>query len=162
MRALPHFDHSLEQAVSSEQCWRALQELYGATVGYRLFTVMTVDLLRQEACRAYSSHPEEYPVSGIKPVRFDAWFDVVHRQQRMFIANTIQEIAAMFPDHEKIWSMGCGSVVNVPVIVDGALAATINILHAEHHYTRERVALIEQHLVQPSWRAYREACKVAI
>ncbi len=159
---MPNFDHSLEQAVSSQQCWKALQDLYGAVVGHRLFTVMTVDMPRQEACRAYTSHPVEYPVSGTKPIRFDAWFDVVHRQQRMFTAGTIEEIAAVFPDHEKIWSMGCGSVVNVPVIVDGALAATINILHAEHHYTPERLRLIERHLVEPSWRAYRAACKAVI
>jgi hypothetical protein len=157
-----HFDHSLEHAVSSQQCWKALQDLYGATVGHKLFTVMMVDMQKKEACRAYSSHPAAYPVSGTKPVRFDAWFDVVHRQRRMFIANTIEEIAAVFPDHEKIWSMGCGSVVNVPVIINGALAATINILDAEHHYTSERLALIEQHLVQPSSRAYRAARKLAI
>jgi hypothetical protein len=162
MNALPHFDQALDNAVSSQQCWEALQDLYGAIVGHRLFTVMMVNMQKKEACRAYSSHPVEYPVSGTKPVLFDAWFDVVNRQQRMFIANTIEEIAAVFPDHEKIRSLGCGSVVNVPVIVDGALAATINILDAEHHYTSERLALVEQHLVWPSWRAYWAAGKAAI
>jgi hypothetical protein len=159
---MSQFDRLLEQAASPEHCWKALEILYEAVVGHKLFTVMTVDMQNKQACRAYTSHPAEYPVPGTKPIRFDDWFDVVHRQQRLFIANTIKEIAAVFPDHEKIWSMGCGSVVNVPVIVDGALAATINILHAEHHYTPERVALIEHHLVRPSWRAYRAARKAAV
>jgi GAF domain-containing protein len=162
MRDLSHFDQALAQAASSQQCWRALQDLYDVAVGHRLFTVMKVDMKKEEACRAYTSHPAEYPVSGTKLIRFDAWFDVVHRQQRMFIANTIKEIAEVFPDHEKILSMGCGSVVNIPVVIEGELAATINILHAEHHYTPERVALIEQHLVQPSLRAYRAAGKAWI
>ena len=118
---------------------------------------MTVDMEKELARRAYSSNIDAYPVSGTKPIHYDAWFNIVHGQQRSFVANTIGEIATVFPDHEKIWSLGCGSVVNLPLIVDGQLAATVNILDAEHHYTQERVLMIETELAMPSLLTYRRA-----
>ena len=154
---LSNFARMIAVQTISEQCWEALRILYADTVGCKLFTVMTVDMKSQLARRAFSSNIEAYPVSGTKPIHYDVWFDVVHRQKRSFVANTIKEIAAVFPDHEKIWSLGCGSVVNLPLIVEGELVATINILHAENHYTPERVAIIETELAAPSLLAYQKA-----
>lgn len=157
MRSLSHFSRGIGSEPTSAQCWDLLRNLYANTVGCKLFTVMTVDMKNQLARRAYSSNLEAYPVSGTKPIHYDAWFDVVHRQKRSFVANTIKEIAAVFPDHEKIWSLGCGSVVNLPLIVDAELVATVNILHSEQHYSPERVAIIETQLAAPSLVAYQTA-----
>ena len=77
----------------------------------------------------------------------------VAHSSKLFVANTIADIAKVFPDHEKIWSLGCGSVVNLPVIIEGQLAATINMLHEEHYYSPARVELIERHLSLPARRA---------
>ena len=46
----------------------------------------------------------------------------------------------MFPDHAKIWSLGCGSVINTPVIVADQMLGTVNLLHEEQYYTPQRVA----------------------
>ena len=151
---IAYFEADIKTCKQANQIWAALQNLFAEIVGCKLFTVMTVDMKMLEASRAYSSHTVEYPVSDTKPIRMDMWFDVMHRQQKLFIANTIGDIAAVFPDHEKIWSLGCGSVVNVPVMSKGALAATINILHAENYYTPDRIELIEKNLRQPSLHAY--------
>jgi hypothetical protein len=156
-RQLAKYDAEIAQAAQPRACWAALQDLVSTIVGFRLFTVMTVDMVKEEACRAYTSHPAEYPVSGTKPIHYDAWFDIVHRQQKLFIANTIADIAKVFPDHEKIGAMDCGSVVNLPVVINGTLAATINMLHEEHYYTDTRVALIEKYLAGPAKRAYLAA-----
>ncbi len=83
----------------------------------------------------------------------NVWFDVVHGKQEKFVANTLEDIATVFPDHELIGSLGCGSVVNLPVILGGKLVATVNMLDAEHHYTPERVARVEQVLLLPSMAA---------
>ena len=157
MQSLFHFSHRIGLESTSGKCWNLLHMLYADTVGCKLFTVMTVDMKNLLAQRAYSSNMEAYPVSGTKPIHYDAWFDVVHRQKRSFVANTIREIAAVFPDHEKIWSLGCGSVVNLPLIVDAELVATVNILHSEQHYSPERLAIIETQLAAPSLVAYQTA-----
>lgn len=151
---MARFHEQIKIGASADEVWLALQNLYQATVGCILFTVTIADMKKMEARRVYTSHPVEYPVSGTKPIHMDEWFDIVHTQQKLFVANTISEIAKVFPDHAKIWAMGCGSVVNVPVIIDRELVATINILDVEHHYTQERIETIEQHLSSPSLQTY--------
>ena len=147
------FNRAITHAVQPDEYWKALQNLTGSIAGFKLFTVMTVDLANEVALRAYSSHPADYPVSGTKPIHYDSWFEIVHTQHKLFVANTIVDIAKVFPDHEKIWSLGCGSVVNLPVIIEGQLVATINMLHEEHYYNPARVELIERYLSLPAKRA---------
>jgi hypothetical protein len=157
-RQLADFDRTITGAAQPDECWRALQNLTAAFAGFKLFTVMTVDLTNKVARRAYSSHPADYPVSVTKPIHYDSWFEIVHKQHKLFVANTIADIAKVFPDHEKIWSLGCGSVVNLPVIIEEQLAATINMLHEEHYYSPVRVEFIERHLSLPA----RRACLAAL
>ena len=127
-----------------------LQELTRQIPGHSLFTVMTVDMGAGLARRAFTSHPAEYPVSGTKPIQRNSWFDIVHGERRSFVANTIGEIAEVFPDHALIASLGCGSVFNYPVVLKGELVATINMLAEEGHYTAERVASAEAFLQLPA------------
>ena len=144
------FDHAISTAQNSKAVWKALQELSGAVVGHKLFTIMTVDNAVGLARRAYTSHPRDYPVSGTKPIHRDQWFDIVHGKKRSFVANTIADIAKVFPDFELIASLGCGSVMNLPVVLQNELAATVNMLDAEQHYTPERVAAAEALLTIPA------------
>lgn len=130
--------------------WKALDRLSLSMDGHKLFTVMTVDMAAGLARRVYSNHPVEYPVTGTKLIHRDAWFEIVHGQKRSFVANTITEIAKVFPDFELIQLLGCGSVINLPVVLRGDLVATINLLHVAHHYTQERVALFQSELSLPA------------
>ena len=144
------FSAAIAAAKDNHSVWEALRDLSQTVAGHRLFTVTTVDMKAGLARRVFTSHPQEYPVSGTKPIHRDAWFDIVHGEKRSFIANTIEDIARHFPDHELIRSLGCGSVINLPVVLKGELAATINRLHEDRYYTPERVALAEQHLSIPA------------
>jgi len=122
----------------------ALARLAEATVGVRLFTLMTLDHARGVARRAYSNMPDAYPVSGEKPMHRNRWADVVEGRREIFVANTIDEIAEVFPDHELIRSLGCESCMNVPVVVGGQVLGTLNCLHGAGHYTPVRVAAAER------------------
>lgn len=144
------FAAAVSAARSADAAWRALQGLAEAVPGCRLFTVMTVDMAAGLARRAYSSDPTAYPVSGTKPIRRDAWFDIVHGERRSFVANTIAEIATVFPDHELIARLGLGSVHNLPVVLRGELVATVNMLDVTGHYTASRVAAAEAGLALPA------------
>ncbi|MEQ1525002.1 MAG: GAF domain-containing protein, partial [Aestuariivirga sp.] len=92
--------------------------------------------------------------SGTKPIHRDQWFDIVHGERRSFVANTIAEISKVFPDFELIASLGCGSVMNLPVVLQGELVATVNMLDEEHHFTPERVAAAEASLAIPAKLCY--------
>jgi hypothetical protein len=65
---------------------------------------------------------------------------------------------AKAPDHTLIASLGCGSVLNVPVVLEGDLVATINLLHSAGFYIPERVARAEAELAIPA----RLCCSLAL
>lgn len=144
------FVAAVSEAKASGPVWKALEDLAQSVAGHKLFTVMAVDMTAGLSRRAYSNQPAAYPVSGTKPIPDNRWFDIIHKQRRTFVANTIEDIATVFPDHELIASLGLGSVVNLPVVLQGDLVATINLLDAAGYYTPERVAAVEAELAVPA------------
>jgi hypothetical protein len=138
-KALAGLDQAIAVAKTPEPIWSALQALAQAAVGAKLFTVMRVDFEKDVASRVHTSDPVSYAVSGTKPINRTRWFEIVHVERRPFVANTIAEIAEVFPDHETIRSLGCGSVINLPVVISDELAGTLNLLHEEHFYTPARI-----------------------
>ncbi|MCD7059540.1 GAF domain-containing protein [Pelagibacterium xiamenense] len=144
------FDTAIAKASSDDAVFAALHGLADAVAGAKLFTVMTVDMPAGLARRAYTSDTVNYPGAGTKPIVHNSWFDVVHKERRTFVANTIDAIADVFPDYALIDSLGCQSVVNLPVVLGDELVATVNMLDVEGHYTPERVAAIETYLSVPA------------
>lgn len=92
----------------------------------------------QEARRSYSSDPNAYPTSGTKPFIKNQWFKDVVESQEPFLANHPGEMGDQFPDLEIIKKLGCGSIVNVPIVKSGQTVAVINILHEEGYFTDQR------------------------
>jgi GAF domain-containing protein len=121
----------------------ALEALTEAMVGVKLFTIMTYDAALGLSQRIYSNMPTEYPVSGTKPTNVTHWSTIVLEDKQIFVANTIEDIAAVFYDHELIQSLGCESVINVPIVINGAVLGTLNCLHEAGYYTPDRVAAAE-------------------
>ena len=81
--------------------------------------------------------------SGTKPANItDCSRQVIERKQ-IFVANDIEGIRAVFDDHELIKSLGCESVINVPIVVGGEVLGTINCLHEAGFYTNDKVAAAE-------------------
>ncbi|MCP8884363.1 GAF domain-containing protein [Devosia sp. XJ19-1] len=150
IQALSTFDTAIATARTADAAFKALQDLAQATVGAKLFTVMTVDMGADVARRAYTSDPVNYPASGTKPINYGPWFDVVHKERQYFVANTIEDIAKVFFDHELINSLGCQSVINMPIILGDELIATMNILDVEGYYTPERVQMVRDLLSIPA------------
>ncbi len=142
--ALAAFDAAIATTTEVEGVWKALQALADVVVGAKLFTVMKLDWANDRSGRTYTSHPDAYPVSGTKPINRTHWFDTIHVKRQPFVANTIKDIADVFPDHETIWSLGCGSVLNWPVFVGDKMLGTVNMLHEEHFYTPVRVEAAKQ------------------
>lgn len=149
-KALATFDAAIAVAQTAEAAYKALQDLAQSTVGAKLFTIMTVDMAADVARRAYTSDPANYPASGTKPINYGPWFDVVHKQREYFVANTIEDIAQVFFDHELINELGCQSVINMPIIIGDELVATMNILDVAGYYTPERVQMVREILSIPA------------
>ncbi|MFS4580883.1 GAF domain-containing protein [Phaeobacter sp. C3_T13_0] len=148
--ALGQFTTALAGATVAQAAYDALCTLTKATIGAKLFTVMTVDMAAMLACRTYTDDHENYPISGTKPIEMNDWFQIVHGQHQCFVANTLVEIDQVFPDGKLIGNLGCGSVINLPVLMRGELAATINILHEPGYYNEARVRAAKAVLTLPS------------
>ena len=157
-KTLADFTAALTSATTEDEAFDALCALTKMTVGAKLFTVMTSDTDAMVARRAYTDDAKNYPTSGEKPIELNRWFDQVLIRQEAFVSNTLADIDTVFPDAELIGKLGCGSVVNLPLIVGGKVIATMNILHEEGYYTPERVAQIHDVLRLPA----TAACAVAM
>ncbi|MCG7622215.1 GAF domain-containing protein [Epibacterium sp. Ofav1-8] len=144
------FEKALSEATTEEQAYDALCALTKATVGAKLFTVMTADMDAMLARRVYTDDAENYPTTGTKEIEMNRWFEQVHGRHETFVSNTLADIDTVFPDAELIGKLGCGSVINLPVILGGKMVATVNILHEEGFYTPERVAQAHEVLRLPS------------
>jgi transcriptional regulator with GAF, ATPase, and Fis domain len=105
-----------------------------AIVGYRLFTVLLHDTAAGQIRRAYSSMPTEYPVGGMKPITDSLWMQQVIHRGEPYVGHDRADIRSAFFDYELIWSLGCESVLNLPVRWNGSVIGTLNLLHRAHWY----------------------------
>lgn len=120
---------------------RDLAELHGLVeerVGFILFTILAFSPDRRRMTRIHSSRPQEYPVGGTKDLGMDvspAWLEVCVNRQQLYYGPSKADLRAVFTDFEEIDRLGCGSVLNVPVIAGGQSIGALNILGPENAYT---------------------------
>jgi hypothetical protein len=112
----------------------ALDAALGAVLGHRLFTLMRYHAATGDSERLYTTHPTAYPIGGRKPLNPTAWTDQVLRRQQPYLGRRAADVRAVFFDHALIASLGCGSVLNLPVVWNGRALGTINLLHEEGWY----------------------------
>ena len=129
---------SLEKPGQPDVTFTALEGLTRSLVGHQLFTLLYVD--GDDVARVYSNRPAEYPVSGRKPMGKTPWGDLLLKGCKPYLGRDKEGIRWAFFDHALIESMGLGSVINIPVVYDGACIGTMNLLDAEYHYRPEHVA----------------------
>jgi len=116
---------------------RVFRELHDAVikaVGARLFTISAMNMQEAVARRAYTSHPIDYPNTGVKEIFADEWTEHVMKGGKSFIANTTAEFVPYFPDHAQINALGCHSAMNIPVFDAGEVIGTVNLLDDEMHF----------------------------
>jgi hypothetical protein len=134
---LPHVTavaRAMREAGQPETGLRALDLGMGTVIGHKLFTVLVHHPQARESERRYTNQPAVYPVGGRKPVSPTPWTERLFVERRPYIGTTAEDIRAVFFDHELILSLGCASVLNVPVVWNGHTLGTINLLHEAGWY----------------------------
>lgn len=116
----------------------AMEKATQQVAGHELFTLLYV--AGNEVARCHSSRPAEYPVSGRKPMGDTPWGAKVLRGREPYLGPDVAGIRWAFFDHALIESMGLGSVINIPIVYNGATIGTMNLLHREHFYQPAHVA----------------------
>jgi GAF domain-containing protein len=117
-----------------EPLWAALDAALGAVIGHKLFTVLRFHADSRESERCYTNQPAAYPVGGRKTFNESAWSRQLFVERQPYIGRTAEHIRSVFFDHALIASLGCDSVLNVPVAYDGRVLGTLNLLHEAGWY----------------------------
>jgi GAF domain-containing protein len=139
---LPHLEavaRAITEGGQPEPAFRALDRAMGAVIGHKLFTVLLHHPGARESERRYTNQPAAYPVGGRKPVTTSPWTERLFVERQPYIGKDAEDIRKVFFDHELILSLGCASVLNVPVVWDGRTLGTINLLHEVGFYDERDV-----------------------
>ena len=114
--------------------FRAMDAALAQAPGHILFTVLLHRAALRQSERCYSNRPEAYPTGGRKPVTDSEWMQRVIHGGQPYIGRTREDIAANFADHALIHSLGCESILNMPVRWRGQTLGTLNLCHRAGYY----------------------------
>ena len=132
---------ALAEGGQPRSLFAALDRALAATLGHRLFTVLRYHPEAHESERLYTSQPAAFPVGGKQPVRRTPSTTRVYDERRAYIGRTAADIRACFAEADAILALGCESVLNLPVLYDGRLLGTVNLLHAAGWYDEDDLPL---------------------
>jgi hypothetical protein len=117
--------------------YAAIDALVQEVIGHRLFTLMRVHEASSEVERIYSSNTTAYPVGGRKEKRGTPWSRAVLDRGEVFVARTPDEVRDAFSDYPLIFSLGIGSIMNIPLAYLGRRLGTMNISHEPGWFTEQ-------------------------
>jgi GAF domain-containing protein len=117
------------------------REGLAATVGSLLTTATIYDVARMRSRRVWTDDATAYPTGNYKLLIRNRYFETVIESKAPFSSTSIEEIATVFFDWEKIQALGFESNMNLPAIVNGEVIGTINLLHRKGHFTPDRVTM---------------------
>ena len=129
--------------LSAKEFYKKLDKTIKNNIGHRLFTLTVVDHSIKYVERVYSNNTKIYPLLGTKPIPKNSWTNKVINNKKYFFGESKNQIKKLFFDYKKIFSLGCGSIINIPIINDQKILGTLNILHKERFYTIKSVKMIQ-------------------
>ena len=129
--------------LSANEFYKKLDKTIKNNIGHRLFTLTVVDHSIKYVERVYSNNTKIYPLLGTKPIPKNSWTNKVINNKKYFFGESKNQIKKLFFDYKKIFSLECGSIINIPIINDQKILGTLNILHKERFYTIKSVKMIQ-------------------
>ncbi|HEY2022633.1 GAF domain-containing protein [Paraburkholderia sp.] len=111
-----------------EAVWDEFERSLTEVFGQRLFTVLAYDDSSSRLGRLHSNRVDINPIGGLKRVTPSRWSAQVLQRGEVFIGSTREDIKAVFSEYQVLWSIGCESVLNIPVRKNGVTLGTMNLL----------------------------------
>lgn len=116
----------LAAGAPSADVYARIAALVAETVGFKLLTVLRFVEETQEVERLYSSDPKAYPVGGRKQLKTINKDHSLAANGEIFLAADEAQVRHTFPDHDLIFSLGAGAVLNAPIRYEGRRLGTLN------------------------------------
>ncbi len=113
---------------------KKIDSVIKSLIGHKLITFTVIDNKLNFCERIYSNNNKIYPILGQKKMPKNIWSKKVLKNKKHFLCKNKKDIKKIYYDFETIFSLGCGSIINLLVLFKGKPIGTINILHKENHY----------------------------
>ena len=133
---------ALGEARQPGATFEAVDAALARAVGHRLLTVLLYLPAEGVAERLYSSRPDRYPARGRKAFAEAPTQRRVAETGRPYIGRDAADIRRDFPDAEKIFALGCESILNMPVLWRGRALGQVNLLHRAGRYDAAQLPLV--------------------
>lgn len=111
-------------------------------IGSKLTTATVFDRPAGRLRRVYTQNASAYAVGGFKPIPDNRWTVTLLDRHEVYTALSIGNIAEDFSDWKLIQSLGCESIANLPVVIDGETIGAFNLLNVGGYYTSDRLAQV--------------------
>ena len=123
--------------------FRKIDRLIKRLIGHKLITFTVIDKSKQYVERIYTNNSKVYPLLGTKPVPRNKWSKTVIRDKKNFLGKNKKDIKKLFFDHDTIFSLDCGSIINFLVKFKNIPIGTINILDKEYKYSQKDIKKLD-------------------
>jgi hypothetical protein len=139
LRNLTRDDIAAVMAMSADRAdprelYREIERLARQTCGFKLFTLLKYVEAAQAVERIHSSDEKAYPVGGRKPLDKIQDTHQAMESGSYFLAATKDDVRKAYFDHELIFSLGIGAILNVPIRHAGRRLGTLNLCGEEGSY----------------------------
>lgn len=141
-RALALFSHASKLADQDPDVglYRSIEGALGELVGFKLLTILRLQGSR--LVRMHTSDCATYPSGDSKDISNDPWLRSMLSDGVPVISEDAASVRERFVDHESIFAMGCGSVLNIPVTSALGTLGSLNLLHDAHWFKPEHAVLV--------------------
>jgi hypothetical protein len=112
-------------------------------IGHKLITITVIDQSMKYVERVYSNNKKIYPLLGQKTMPKNIWSKKVIKNKNHFLCKNKNQIKKIYFDYNTIFSLNCGSIINLLILFKNKPIGTINILHKENYYTQNDIKKID-------------------
>jgi len=142
----------------AESVCHAVDKALNELVGHKLFAVYYIAPDPREIVTMYSSRAGVLPTGKPHPATTLSWNDLVISRGQPFIGCDTDDLRWAYDDAGQFTELGCGSVLNVPVVVKGETVGLVSLMHEAGWYRDEHVQLAMPfaYLLAPAFAAARQ------
>ena len=140
--ALEFFSRATElvrRDAPSVEIYHSIETALNEVIGSKLLTILRLEGSRLK--RLHTSDLPSYPVGGSKDISHDAWLQSMLQDGVPVISADPQAVRQRFVDHETIFGLGCGAVMNLPVICPSGTLGSLNLLHEPGWFSPQHILL---------------------
>lgn len=139
------FSRALSAALAAgpQQLIALMNAQFLALPGVRNVTWLAVAPDKSVTHRIGTSDSTGFPIGGFDPIDNGPWCKRIFGDKRAVVGNSPAGMAEFIPETEDLVKMGYGATMCTPIVINGEVAGTVNMLGDEGFLTEGLIASVE-------------------